>query len=500
MGQASSKQKTSEIQQSDRRQKQDKKETICTETVLTDSLQNIFDTILKYTNLNVDMNLTTTSLLFTTSKEKYLVKLISEGNDIPINVIVHSFDRFCTQEAHMVDERYGCSHGFILKKDDFLAHSIDQCKSFHKLNDDLRCYHGKLYYPVDIMWNPFGEWKPKGLTAEGDSAEYIYEYILQRWPIYRIFGGTSEMSLFTSLQERYLTKVISDGQNVPNEIICHVVNGCDNKAHLVSNDFGCCFGFILTRAEFESHVYELKEPVKKNQIGRVYGPDGKPKRNPVLENFPNCEIRHTINDRLECCFGVLSYSRKQFQEVCLNLRSRREEECQLIYSDDKRVQEVYRRIKWKRANDCDISKFYKWFNSMRSWEKYLIKLLEKRENLPIDIISHVLDGHDGCYIGAHMLDNDYGCCCGFILTEDEFLSHDFNACRSHHVLTNELCCENGKVYHKSAPWESPSSGCSHLGGNPVSAQRLKGIIPLENQPVARPPQAVAPPPPDHLDQ
>lgn len=293
---------------------------------------------------------------------------------------------------------------------------------------------------------------------------------------------------------------MDSGLSVPDVTIAHVVQGCKNKPHMIDENLGCCYGFILTRSEFYSHEAAMKDPERQKDahIGRVMGPGGKPVRNPQNLDFIECDVNHPLNDKLSCSNGVVFYSLAGCKSPCSRLRSRRDLEINVPYTNLRGVQEVYRRIKYKKkaTETC-----YTWFDNLRPWEEYLIKLIVVGKEIPVHVVSHVIDGLDGCFVGSHLLDDKFGCCCGYILTRQEFMSHDFRTCASDHPLNAELGCKNGSVYHILAPKERPSTGgLMSQGGHPTRNGKILGIGSLEDAPVPYPPPALALPPPDLLDQ
>lgn len=56
--------------------------------------------------------------IFTTSREKYLLKIGLENESLHAEVVRHVINDYCCKPFHILSEIYVCCYGFILKKSD----------------------------------------------------------------------------------------------------------------------------------------------------------------------------------------------------------------------------------------------------------------------------------------------------------------------------------------------------------------------------------------------
>lgn len=379
-------------------------------------LQKVYDTIREERPWDIRKG----SKLYTTVKEKYMIKMIVEGYDISNETIEHVVKRCYTEPHSLSDGTYSCWYGFLQTNSEFRSHDYINCclqKLEHPINDVLLCYHGAFYYPKDIMTNPFGSWQPKPSATIRDGVAEVLKAVERKWP-----GNwyDDELHKYTL---KYLINLINNGEDIQSDIITHVVDGCFRSKHNINDRYQCCYGFILTQNEFH--------------------------------DFDRCRSDHDINNSLHCYHGVLKFimNRKFYQNSGIRtisiqeLRFRKYQTAQHSLTENirslnmQKVKNVLERIKFKDLISPCLE------NRMcTTWqEKYLISRVVNGDDIPNEIITHALEG---CYTWGHLLNENYGCCRGYIVDRQIF-SHTFTTCFNHHLLTEDLMCYRGKVHHRN---------------------------------------------------
>jgi hypothetical protein len=189
--------------------------------------------------------------MYTTTQEKYLIELIKEGHSIPKEIIEHVVNQ-CTETHTYPDGRFSCCHGYILTGTE--SEHLKCKNGFHKLNKHLYCHGGFIYYPVDMLKNAFGDWRPDETHTRHDIQE-VYKLIRQKWPS---FCNGDDAYRYTL---KHLVDLIENGETVHKDVQKHVINGCTDCEHNLDEIFSCSSGYLsfLDRKKDKRYEQNIKK-------------------------------------------------------------------------------------------------------------------------------------------------------------------------------------------------------------------------------------------------